>query len=133
MGTPEKWANLQTEICSHDNVLNTPAVTGLMIKCNKKVWDSGLTKYVLLGVHKLMPNTSDLLRKKSDNFKSKVEWMVKTKKFDLILTIRDKKHKIFWDQRYIPLSLVLKNYNRIDTVQLRLGYQQYKIELWKPK
>lgn len=39
----------------------------------------------------------------------------------------------FWNQKYLPFSVVSKNYNLADTVKAVLLDQKYKIELWKPK
>jgi len=55
------------------------------------------------------------------------------RKFYFILTIRHKSGIGFWNQKYLPFSVVLKNYNLADTVKAVLLDQKYKIELWKPK
>jgi len=114
-------------------VLNNPAVVGLMIKCGKKVWDSGQSKYLARGVNKYAPKISRIVRNKYSDFQTEIEWMVKKKKFDLILTIRHKSGIGFWNQKYLSFSLVSKNYNLIETVKVRLSYQKYNIELWEPK
>jgi len=133
IGSSEDWKTLKSEICANDQVLNNPAVVGLMIECGKKVWASGQSRYLRRGVHKYSPNISRKVKNKFSDYKTEIEMMVKTRKFDLILTTRNKKGDGFWNQNYFAYSLVSKHYNLTDTVKVRLSYQKYSIELWKPK
>jgi len=127
------WVTLEKEICSHDRVLNNPAVVGLMIKCGKKVWDSGQTIYFTKSVNKYTPGVNLSIKNRYAEFKNEIIKMTENKKFDLILTIRDKSGVRFWNQSYLPFSIVKQNYFLFDTIKVRLLFQKYNIELWKRK
>jgi hypothetical protein len=127
-----KWEEVKTLISEHNNVLNSPAITAILIEQDKKVYDSGLTEYFQYGIKRsfLGINLPDdqFAKAKNERFIQDIKRNIESKKFDLI-TMTDR-FSLFVSEDELQKYY---QYKSSITVPMASTFQNWKLDIWEPK
>jgi hypothetical protein len=128
----EQWSRLSNLLAKHQNILNSPAITSLLIEQNKPVYDSGLSEYFRDGIKSRkvfgIPFVMDQKTKdRFQEFKGSIESQVKSKQFDLLVLTPNY-------SPFISENLVKQYYHLSVTMPAPMLFtlQNYELEIWEP-
>lgn len=100
-----EWENARKLIASHANILAPYALTTLILKENKTLYDSGNTEFFKYGwerkgFYKYFLKQDLLSKQINEDYQSKIDEMVANQKFDLIITYSPLTNEVKVSKRY---------------------------------
>ena len=126
------WRMVETYIHQGSQILNSPAITSILINQNKPVVDSGQSEYFYYPplpekIFYFLPSPDELSKRRHE-YKTSIIDAVTDEEFDYVILTKN------WPA-FIKLSALKKNYRLIETIEVYMPQtcQTWKQEIWKPK
>ena len=129
---PKEWNVIESLVASHQNIFNSPAITGMLVEHHRQVYDSGQSDVFKIGAYrnsflKHFSRPDGRITARYYAYLFEIMEKVKRKEFDAIIITRN----------YAPMMSgdLLNYYRYIGTIPVAMPHsiQKWDLTIWLPK
>lgn len=124
------WEELESFVQKHDNILASPLLSAMLLKNNKRIYDTGLTEffenYSDSKIAALFYPDNDRLKSTFDNFQHDIRMQIQNQKFDALILTRER-------ERFVNVE-AMEKYKLVKTIHICLPHtmQEWDLDIFLP-
>jgi len=121
----EPWRIIEQRIAPYKNIYNEPALTAVLVKQNKNIYDSGHTNGFTAAELRRSPWYPEI-KSRLDEYWQGIDKQIINQEFDLVVLDN-------YGYDLISRDLLSRTYERRDTLLAPMIINSWVLELWEPK